>query len=55
MATPPDRSLPLLAVTPGESGVLGSRHCLTHPGIALDATVAVINLYAMPATNKAGA
>ncbi|HEU0305382.1 MAG TPA: M28 family metallopeptidase [Lysobacter sp.] len=50
---PPDRSLVFLAVTLEESGLLGSRYYVAHPAVALDKTVAVINLDAMPVIGKA--
>jgi Zn-dependent M28 family amino/carboxypeptidase len=48
----PQRSLLFLAVTLEESGLLGSKYYVAHPGIPLDKTVAVINLDAMAASGK---
>ena len=48
----PDRSLLFLAVTLEESGLLGSKYYVAHPSIALDKTVAVINLDAMGVSGK---
>jgi Zn-dependent M28 family amino/carboxypeptidase len=49
----PERSLLFLAVTLEESGLLGSKYYVAHPSIALDKTVAVINLDAMGVSGKA--
>lgn len=48
----PERSVLFLAVTLEESGLLGSKYYVAHPAIALDKTVAVINLDAMPVIGK---
>jgi len=49
----PERSVLFLAVTLEESGLLGSKYYVAHPSIALDKTVAVINLDAMGVSGKA--
>lgn len=49
----PKRSVVFLAVTLEESGLLGSKYYVAHPAIAMDKTVAVINLDAMPVGGRA--
>ena len=49
----PQRSVLFLAVTLEESGLLGSKYYVAHPTIALDKTVAVINLDAMSVAGPA--
>jgi Zn-dependent M28 family amino/carboxypeptidase len=44
---PPQRSIVFAAVTLEESGLLGSRYYATHPPIAMDKTVADINMDAL--------
>ncbi len=44
---PPQRSIVFAAVTLEESGLLGSRYYATHPPIAMDKTVANINMDAL--------
>jgi Zn-dependent M28 family amino/carboxypeptidase len=50
---PPQRSIVFAAVTLEESGLLGSRYYATHPPIAMDKTVADINMDAMSLTTVA--
>jgi Zn-dependent M28 family amino/carboxypeptidase len=45
---PPQRSMLFVAFTLEEAGLLGSRYYATHPAIALDKTVADINMDALP-------
>ncbi|WP_386068090.1 M28 family metallopeptidase [Tahibacter sp. UC22_41] len=47
---PPQRSIVFAAVTLEESGLLGSRYYATHPPIAMDKTVADINMDALSLT-----
>ena len=51
-STPPKRSLLFLAVTLEESGLLGSKYYVAHPGVPMAKTVAVINLDAMRVFGK---
>ncbi|MCE7033414.1 M28 family metallopeptidase [Lysobacter sp. GX 14042] len=48
----PERSLVFLAVTLEESGLLGSKYYVAQPAVALEDTVAVINLDAMPVIGR---
>ncbi len=50
--TPPERSVLFVAVTLEESGLLGSKYYVAHPSIALDKTVAVVNLDALPVIGR---
>ena len=45
---PPQRSIVFAAFTLEEAGLLGSRYYVTHPAVALDKTVADINMDALP-------
>lgn len=49
---PPKRSVLFVAVTLEESGLLGSKYYVAHPGIPLENTVGVINLDAMSVVGK---